>query len=291
MHLLSHPVLDDPMRRLTIVTNACATDDMRLGPVLRSWLRVFGGRLDGIVVVVNPVPPTGRIAELHGAGGKLEATLEVIREVQRQDGRIESVMLPGPAAAAAQLAGWFVGGVPFLCQAGTPLVPFVYGMAHPQRGLVLRTDCDMVFHETGFVDRAAETIESDTADLVEPYRWCPPHESLVSTRAFLYAPERLRRRLPLRHATLDVLRSLHRTLQRRPRVLALEQSLTKAKQQGRISHLVLPQAAGWSLHFGRRSDFAVPGIEDIMLSVEAGRMPQAQQHTRGNFDPAAWERA
>ena len=276
--------------KFSIVTNVCASDDIRIVPVVKSWIRVFGGQIEKIMVVIDCEPPSGRIAKLHGnmkIFGNLKASLATLKEL---DARVDFVELKSLKENNMTLGGWFIDDkIPHRCQAGTPIFPFIYAMACLQDKIVLRVDCDMIFYDSGIIQRASEALFERGYDLVEPYRWNSVHNTSLSTRAFLFSPAGFKRScLPLRHLRLGFFRSLHRILKGLPTEMALEQTLEKERSSGKIRHLILGKEDGWSLHVGRRSDFLIPEIEKIISQIEKGQLPTGQELTKGNFDPSLW---
>ena len=275
----------------SIVTNACATDDIRIIPIVESWLRVFGNRVKEILIIIDNNTPSGRIARLHGDLGSLEKILAAVQILKLNDSRVKSVMLPHHAECQRSLSGWFAGApIPHRCQAGTPVLPFVYAMEQGSQDLVLRVDCDMVFYENGFLENAFSLMSADGCDLLEPFRWDQADQGgLVSTRALFFSPAGFKKNcLPLRHAKLDIARSVHRLFKGLPREMALETTLSKEKINGKIRHSVMNKNYGWSLHFGKRSDFLIKNIEDIIKQVEAGNLTNKQITQGPNFIPDAW---
>ena len=159
-------------QKITIITNACATDDIRITPIVNSWLRIFGDRILKIIIVKDLKLPSGRIAALHDGLGSNEKILSAIEKLILTDNRIYSVDLPKSKKNLRLLSHWFIGNkIPYRCQAGTPILPFIFAMDFCDDDLVLRLDCDMVFHESGFLSKAMEVIQNNEYDLVEPYRW------------------------------------------------------------------------------------------------------------------------
>ena len=92
------------------------------------------------------------------------------------------------------------------CQAGTPILPFVRAFDAARFPIVLRADCDMLFHENGWLGVAVDLLMVGTVDLVEPPR-CGgviADDAEVSTRALMLARSSWASRvLPLRPTRLD----------------------------------------------------------------------------------------
>ncbi len=278
----------------SLVTNACASDAARLRLVVPSWQKTFGSRFDELVIVLDTEPPSGRIASLHGrvpAAGLAEVR-DVLRELAGADPRIRIEELPGPEGLAETARRWFTYGEPLRCQAGTPILAFVRAFDSATRNrIVLRADCDMLFHEVGWLDEAQRLLTAAEADLVQPAGVGEGAEaSAVSTRALLLDGERFAERcLPMRPARLDALRVVHRWWQGRPPWLALEQMFAREVEAGRIRHRVLPAGLGSSMHVSTRDEAALPGMDAVAVAFGSGEIPAAQIRAGQNFERAAWK--
>ena len=272
--------------KFTIVTNACLFDDIRIIPIVKSWLRVFSSSLNKIIIVLDPTKPTGRIANLHNKSGSLGAVLKAINSLIEFDSRIELNYLPEMELQDLQIASkWFSAKrIPHRCQAGTPIYPFVYSMTRATDELVLKVDCDMVFHDKNILLAASELININGYDLVEPYRWADGMES-VSTRAFFFNPIKfIDNCLPMKHARLDPFRSIHRSLKGLPTIMALEATLEKERLKSNIKHCVMKKDFGWSVHIGKRSDFLFQKIEILISQIESGLLNNNEIFLNGNLN-------
>jgi hypothetical protein len=278
------------MSTFGIATNACLADAVRLRHTVPSWLRSFGERLTEVVIMVDEQPVSGRIAANHGqAGGpeELHAELDRLRALDR---RIRCERFD-PAAGSDSIARkWFGDEKPLRCQGGTPILAFVATIEAARANVVLRTDCDMLFHEAGWLARADELVSIGAFDLVEPPR--PGYHAtldrpIVSTRALVIRPrEFATRHLPMRAHGLDPLRSFQRRLRGRPRFLALEQMFDREVELGRMHHVVL-DGGGFSLHVGTRRDAALPWFPSVVDAVERGQLA-SDQRTNWDFNATAW---
>jgi len=277
-----------------IATNACLTDAVRLRNIIPSWLRTFADRLDDIVIVVDLQPPTGRIAALHVGYGTSDELFRELDALTRLDQRVRYVTFDPGAASDSLAKRWFVDGKPVRCQGGTPILAFVAAIEAARSETVLRADCDMLFHENGWLARATELLGSGAFDVVEPPRLGyvrGPQPATVSTRALVLRPrEFAARRLPIVAHRVDPARRLLRSLQRRAPWLALENMLDCERRRGRLHHTVLDgePSQGFSLHVATRQEAALPWFPEVVRAVERGDVPDKQRAGDGNFDATAW---
>jgi hypothetical protein len=271
----------------SLVTNASLADAERIRQVAPHWLRMFDRRVTELVVVLDPVPPIGRIAALHGPAAEPADVRAALREVSGLDSRVRVVDLPTPARTREVSDKWFRGARPVRCQAGTPILAFIYAIEQARSDVVLRADCDMLFHEAGWLSEAVGLVRSAAVDLVEPPR-LGGGAGPVSTRALVLNPSSLRTRgrLPMRPHRLDVARRWHRWITGRPPWLALEQMLQGEVDAGRMSHRVLT-GRGYSLHVASRGDMAAAVAAEAAARVERDDLPPGQRDD-WNFRAVAW---
>lgn len=278
--------------RFSLVTNVSRTDAQRIRHTAPSWLRTFGDRLAELVVVIDPNVATGRIATMQGQGGALDEIVSEVRRLESADSRVRSLILSEAAALLPIAQRWFRAGIPMRCQAGTPIMAFVAAFESATMPLVLRADCDMLFHDQGWVERAASLVESGSYMLVEPPRLGrgrPGAEPLVvSTRALFVAPARLRDALlPIEAHRLGVLRASHRRLLGRSPWLALEQMFEIERLRGNLRHIILDEPLGYSLHVAARADAARRDFGERVTRIETGDLPERQRHS-WNYLDSAW---
>lgn len=273
----------------SIATNACAADDVRIVRTVPSWLRVLGDRVTEVVVVVDEQPPSGRIALLHGEVPDIRKLYEVLRMLVSADSRVRYGVLDDSRLESASRK-WFGRDRPVRCQAGTPIFAMIQAFEAVRCDLVMRADCDMLFHGDQWLEEADRLLAAGTVDLVEPPRlgWSPDQtDGAVSTRALVLRREDFASRcLPLVCRRLDPLRRLHRWFHGRPPWLALEQSLDWARRQGRIRHRVLDTKLGYSLHVAKREDAEPEWFATVVHSVEQGELPEGQRAQRNYMAPA-----
>jgi hypothetical protein len=283
---------------LSLVTNAAAGDLGRLQLVLPHWLSVFGHCLHELVIVFDEAPPTGRIAQLHAEDA---ATFDAQREAVRSflsrmvdaDSRIRVMPVPTGAKRAELIGRWF--GNPRLtidrCQAGTPILAFVAAIDAARGPIVLRADCDVLFHEAGWLAAAADLLTRGQVSLVEPARCggITLSGGTVSSRALMLAQPAWRKIvLPLTPWRLDLLRRAHRWWHGRPQWLAFEQMLEQEGRSGRLSYAMLDDDLGCSLHVATRAEAALPMMPMVRAAMERGEIPPAQRRHGHDFLPEAW---
>lgn len=272
----------------SLCTNACATDDARIAHVIPSWLRTFKGRLTELVVVVDRTPPTGRIAKLH-RHGNLEKLDAVLAELQQAHSLLRVVNLPDRQKIKPMLRKWFRGGQPIRCHDGSPIAAMAYTIDQARGPLVMRTDCDMIFHDDGFIDKANRLLQSEFG-LVEPPRVGPIEDEGLSSRALLLNKQRFESiALPLRVQRIDFLRRIHRRLHGRPTFLAFEQILRAAVENHKFKFCRLDAALGYSCHIGLRDQFLRPDIQSVISDLEIGHPPERQRQASWDFAPQAWD--
>ncbi len=274
--------------QVSLATNACSLDADRLRLTVPHWLRAFGERIAEIVIVLDPTPPVGRIAVLHGGEGSLDEVRGALDELRRLDSCVRVKDMPTGAELSAILGRWFGRARPMRCQAGTPIAAFVAAFDLASGPIVLRADCDMLFHENGWLGAAVEQLRDGHLDLIAPAR-CGGEPAAVSTRALLLDKSHWASAiLPIHAGRLGWLRRAHRRWHGRPPWLALEQMLEKERQSGKVRFADLPESLGCSLHVARRDEATLPVMPSIVAAMEAGAIPASQRAAGMNFDARGW---
>jgi hypothetical protein len=150
---------------LSLVTNASANDAERLGLVAPHWISVLGARLAELIIVVDTVEPSGRIAKLHAKNDDephavmLKRVIDIINELSRWDPRIVMATLP-EGNVRSSMIGWFGDKKLEIdrCQSGTPILPFIAALEAATCPIVLRADCYMLFHDNGWIRKGADLL-------------------------------------------------------------------------------------------------------------------------------------
>lgn len=271
---------------ISIASNATSADGPTLLRIIPHWLRVFGARLEEVVIIVDSQPLSGRIAELQRGQSNRDRLEEAIQSLEDLDARVRFVTLEVIRPTAIQRL-WFGRARPVRCQAGTPILAFIAAIDQARCDIVLRCDSDMLFWENGWIDDAIQSLK-EGADVYEP-----PHLHLsdhreVSSRAFMIAKHAFYGHLPLRNLRLDLLRALHRRIRGLPPWLALEQMMTASVAKGQLFHKVgRNRDLGFSLHGVKRAWISSPCFNDVIRSIELGEVPVRQQ-LYWDFAPEYW---
>jgi hypothetical protein len=274
------------MTAFSIVTNASLADGPRLRQVIPHWIRVFGDRFSELAIVLDPTPPSGRIAELHAGSADAGSVRLALDEAARLDARVRLVELPAPDALRWLSGRWFRSGHPIRCQGGTPIAAFLFAISQAAEPLVLKTDCDMLFCDQGWLGEALAALGAGDVDLVRP-PLPGGGEGAISSRAFLLNPSHLQaQRLPIRAHRLDPLRRVHRRLTGRPTWLALETMFEREAEAGRLTSVTAP-GRGFALHVTSLGDMEKVRSGGVLSRVERGDLPEGQRGRR-DFVAAAW---
>jgi hypothetical protein len=252
---------------------------------------VFGGRLSEIVVVVDERPPSGRIAKQRGNSERGDDLFYRINRLAELDQRVRCVSLDYKCASRTSLR-WFGQTNIVRCQSGTPIFAFVQAIEEVSSDIVLRTDCDMLFCEAGWLNEAIEALESEVLDLVEPPKLgmhLHGYQATVSTGTFMLKRSSFRERcLPLKPHRLDWARRCHRALKGRPPWLSLEEMFKKEKDRGRIRHALLDSRVGFSVHVYTRNYAYVEHFGKVVSKIESGFVPDEQVTQGWNLALDVW---
>ena len=233
------------------------------------WLRVLGGSVAEVAVVVDRSPATGRIARLHANLPNQVDLDHAIEQLCRSDARIRFVELASLDTAVIQKR-WFGKDRPVRCHDGSPILAFAAAFDQGQCDYVLRCDSDMLFRESGWLLEAERVLEG-TADLYEPPRLVIHPPVLVSSRALVIRRSRFSRALPMRDLHLRGFRRILRPLQGRPAFVGFENQLDRAVARGYMTHHIGADISlGYSIHGALRAYAAQPWFSDVIRVVEIG---------------------
>jgi hypothetical protein len=276
----------------SIAANVCAADSAMILHTVPSWLRTFDDRLSEVLLLVDERPASGRIAQQHRRVFENGQLHDALANVVKLDSRIRcSVLNYNSVASTGQK--WFQESNILRCQAGTPIFAFAQAIEESAGDIILRTDADMLFCETGWVDQAIRILQLRESDVVEPPKLgmdLYPSFQLVSTRAFMVKrSEFVSNCLPLKAHRLDLARRLHRFLTGRSSWLALEEILEKEKKSHRIRHTILPSQLGFSLHVYDREDVHLESFAKMITLIESNRVPPDQIEHGWNLVREAWQ--
>jgi len=272
---------------LSIVTNVSLYDSSRIKTVLPHWLRVFDKVLYEVVVIFDEILPTGRIAELHKRPDKKKDVLNSLEYLSKMDSRIKPISLDYSKLKDISKK-WFQSGNPIRSQGGTPIFPFVFAIELAEKNFILKIDCDVVFYNNGFLDKALILLKENNFDLIEPPRLFYSERPTISTRAFFINYNILSEKLPLKAYKTDFIKQIYRLLKRRPAYLAFEEILQKEILKGKIKYLLLNEPLGFSMHIPRKDQFEKENIGEIVLLFESGKIPDKQKKSSWDYCEEHW---
>ena len=81
------------------------------------------------------------------------------------------------------------------------------------KGIILRTDCDIIYYDEGWVDKSIQSLIENKYDIIEP----PILGEIdygFSSRCFLLNKKTFMQKMPIRAYKLDPLRRIDRILKR-----------------------------------------------------------------------------
>ena len=271
---------------MSLATNATTTDGHMLLRTVPHWLRVFGARLNELLIIVDREPLMGRIGEMQCKQSLPDQFDDAINELCRADSRVRFIELlsldPDPIQRR-----WFGNARPVRCQAGTPLLAFAAAIDQASSNIILRCDSDMLFCERGWL-REANLSFRHGVDVYEPPRLHLALQTVVSSRAFMVNKSSFYDKLPLRSLRLDVFRMVHRMIKKRSPWVALEQMMTRSVRTGQLSHKIGQNTGlGYSLHGVMRSYAERPWFLDVIHAVETGEVPPLQYRS-WDLCPEEW---
>lgn len=279
--------------RFSLVTNVSLFDAVRIATVLPHWIRTFGSYLNELVIVLDTVPPSGRIASQHAQEKQVPEMMALLNELTALNPEIiRWVSLPSVENLRPFTRDWFRSGHPLRCQCGTPIAAFIYAISCAKSEFVLKTDCDMLFRVGPWLPTAIQDLADLKYHVVEPPR--SGIEDTIglacSSRAMMLRPKCFRNLvLPFNAHSLDLLRRIHRRLNSRPTWLALEQMLEIEKREKRIRHLVYSAQGDGALHVATHADMLKALQLNLVQRYEGGEFPYLQR-LADSFIPSAWEK-
>jgi len=268
--------------KISFVTNATLQDGKRLKIFLPAVISVFDSVLEELIVIVDRKPESGRIKKLHvGTQNLFFDPEDILLELKDPRIRFENLDYSKVTAISSK---WFSKRNVIRCQAGTPIFAFLYGIEICKLPYIVRSDCDILFSDSGFIEKAKHLLPS--FDLLQmPFL----NNDLVafSSRCFYVNMKNLERKLPLKISRLDPIRQLHRMLKLLPTYMALEQTLERNIQMGIISCYRFTTEDGYSMHIPYRKDF--DNLESIADRFIKGQIPSEQLSLQHDFSRAYWQ--
>jgi hypothetical protein len=277
--------------KLSLATNVSFADYNIIMFTIPNWLRVFDKYLYELVIIVDPQKPVGRLSYQYSNYAKLEQLMDSVNKISELDNRIRIEILDNNLKTNNYLTKWFKKGFPYRCQSGTPIAAFIYAVEECKSDFILRCDCDMLFYENGFLEKAHFLLENNLFNLLEPPMLGIKTEinRNPSLGAFIISRSKFHKNcLPFKAHTLKYLRKIHRFLKNRSVYLNLEEMIAIEKLNNRISHINLPDNLGFSLHLINRNDVLLPNFINLVYNFENGLVPNSQRQYGRNFNPKFW---
>ncbi len=267
--------------KLSFVTNATLSDGLRLDIFLDGIIKVFKERLDEIVVVVDNRTETGRIKALHH--NYIDQTIPLDRVMKKYSSSLVRFIDLDYSQLEQVSSKWFGQGNVNRCQNGTPIFAFIYGIEKCKNELIIRSDCDILFLDRGFIQQTINL--SEEWDLIQ-LPFLNDTRIPFSTRSFFLNRIKMQQVLPFTPYKLDFIRRVHRFINGRSSFLALEQMLEKEIDKGKIQLKELNTQFGYTMHVPTREDFN--GIETVLNRFYTGQIPLAQLRNKHDYISSLW---
>jgi len=264
------------MTRFNIVTNVSHNDGVRIFYTLPNWVRIFSSRINKILIIVDEKPVEGRIKNLNKNYNPKYELNEVLELLKNKYPLITTEKLDYYKVGDVS-SQFFKNAKPIRCQAGTPIFAFLAGIAVADDGILLKTDCDMLYFDNGWVDEAIKLLENNNYDIIEPPK-LKPKSLTFSTRSFLINKNNFMKKMPMKAHTVDLIRIIDRKLKRKSIYLALEQMLQKEIEAKRFSIKNLSSELGYTLHIIAPSDIDPNNFDKVIENVENNTIPQLQRN-------------
>ncbi len=267
--------------KFSFVTNATLDDGVRLEKFVPQVLSVFGDYIDELLIVVDSKPEEGRIKKLHGRNSYQKATIDDFRR-DFNSSKVKIVKVDYTVLDNVS-EKWFGEKGVNRCQNGTPIFAFLYGIEQCKNDMIIRSDCDILFYDKGFLDELRR-FENDYDIIQLPFL----NNDIIpfSTRAFFINRQRMNAIVPLRAHKLDIVRRLHRFIFRRESYLALEQILDKEIEHFKIKFHALNTEKGYTMHIPRRDEF--PALAPIIKRFSKGDIPKDQLLVKHDYHLKCW---
>ena len=251
-------------------------------------VKSFWGTCRRSIITYDKEPTEGRISDLHKTSNNIKSIESYFNEIMCLDSRIRIIDLDYDDSTEI-LNKWFRGNErPIRCQGGTPIYAFIYGIEKAESDLLLKVDCDIVFYNKGFIYKAIEMLQHKNFDLVEPPGLRSNTSFGFSTRTFFINKKSFYSKLPIRAHQLDLLRKIHRKINKRPTFLSLEQMLQIEISNRNISHQIISTEFGNSMHISTLEEMNLPIIKEVIEKFGNGFIPEEQKTNSDNFFIDHW---
>jgi hypothetical protein len=274
------------MIHIDIVTNVSINDGIRIFYSLPNWVRIFNSRINKIIIIVDERPVEGRIGKLHVKSYAKFEINKVLKELAKKYSFVKVQKLDYSKLKEVS-SRFFRTARPIRCQGGTPIFAFLAAITFASDGIILKTDCDMLFYDNGWVAKAINLLNNNYYDIIEP-----PKLGLsdidFSTRAFLIDKRRFLQKMPMKAHTLGLLQIVDRKLNNRSIYLALEQMIQKEIEAGKFSSICLKDKLGYSMHIVSNNDINPESYDDVVYKVENNLIP-FEQKKFWDFNKEFWQ--
>jgi len=271
---------------INIVTNVSIYDGIRIKHTIPNWVRIFGSKIESIRIIVDEKPVEGRIKSLHSNNKIIYSVDESICDLLNKYPFINVEKL-NYAEAEEISSVFFKKGNPIRCQFGTPIFAFLKGIHSIDEGIILRTDCDLLYYDEGWVEKSIHLLTDNKYDIIEP-----PIPGEIdygfSSRCFLVNKKKFMEKMPIKAYKLDPLRRIDRILNKRSVYLALEQMFQKEIDRNYLLCKKMENNLGFSIHFNHPNDFRINDIEDVIDRIEKDSLPDKQKNN-WNFNQEFWK--
>ncbi|HZV69762.1 MAG TPA: hypothetical protein VFG10_09465 [Saprospiraceae bacterium] len=268
----------------SFVTNATLNDAVRLDVFIPHVLKVFDSHIDELLIVIDAKTEEGRIKHLHATdiiNPKINDAY--ISRIQALDYRIRFIKCDYSEVKVIS-PKWFNKKNINRCQAGTPIFAFLFGIEHCKNEKIIRSDCDILFFDKGFIDRL---WNDNNHEMIQLPRLNNTWNSF-SSRSFYIDRRKMEMKLPLTAYKLNLIRQLHRFLKKRPPYLALEQMLDAAIRKDKFNFEKCSTASGYTMHIAKREEFRNIIIHEVERKFRQGFIPPQQLNYNHDYKEEAW---
>lgn len=281
--------------KISLATNVSTIDSGCVRWIFPHWKRVFSSFFSEFIIIVDPIPPQGRIAFQNNREIELTKSNELLKELNElnaTDPRVKILTYnPRLTETESALDKWFGLDRPYRCHSGTPIAPFIFAINQSSNDVVLRCDSDMIFFGTNWLIEGLTLLESNKYDILGVPRMSASlqENEPPSTRALLIHKKRIESALlPMKAWKTDPARRIYRWLQGNSAWLPLEQMLFKEVEKGRFRFKNLNSPTDKTMHVGFRKYLKAPHIDNIISDFELGKIPERQLASGWDLDLELW---
>ena len=265
------------MNQIDIVTNVSLNDGIRIFYSLPNWVRVFNSKINEITIVVDEKAVEGRIGKLHKKSYPEFELNKVLEELVQKYPFVKVQKLDYRRLKEIS-SKFFRTATPIRCQGGTPIFAFLAAIIFAKDGIILKTDCDMLYYDNGWVKKAIDMLNNNYYDIIEPPK-LGRSDIDFSTRAFLIDKKRFLQKMPMKAHTLGFLKIIDRKLKKRSIYLAWEQMIQKEIEAQRFTSICLKKELGYSMHTVSNNDINPSSYDNVVSKVEKNMIPPEQKNS------------